>query len=175
MFMRLSHRVLVAFGANLGDRERTVRQGLDAVAEAPGVRLVAISPLYASDPVGLTDQPEFINGVAAFDTALEPELLLLLLQHVEREYGRVRTVENGPRTLDLDILFYDGESPHASATLTLPHPRWRERPFVTAPLTEVLTRCGWADDPMWRGIHAAAMRTDRTTGVRPVAPDPGEV
>lgn len=164
--MHLSHRVIVAFGSNLGDRERTIRQGLDSVAEAPGVRLVAVSPLYASDPVGVTDQPEFINGVAAFDTALNPELFLKLLQHVEKEYGRVRTVVNGPRTLDLDILFYDGETRHESETLTLPHPRWLQRPFVAAPLGDVLSESEWAKDRLWDGVRELLARADRTTGVR---------
>lgn len=162
-------RVLVAFGANLGDREGVIRAGLAAVGAAAGVRLVAVSPLYASDPVGYADQPEFINGVAAFDTLLAPEAFLALLLRTELQQGRVRGIPNGPRTLDLDVLFYDGESAFDSPVLQLPHPRWRERAFVTAPLADLLALDSLASDARWAGVRRALAGTDRVTGVRRLA------
>ena len=160
------HRAIVAFGANLGDREATIRASLEELDELVGLKLVAVSPLYASDPVGFADQPEFLNGVCAFDTALEPEVLLKVLLHTEKNFGRVRDIPNGPRTLDLDLLFYDGETAFASADLVLPHPRWRQRAFVTAPLADLLASPELARDSRWDGVREKLETTDRTTGVR---------
>lgn len=166
MFLSLSHRVLVAFGANLGERESVIRAGLAALDEVPGVKMAACSSLWASDPVGYADQPEFLNGVAAFDTALTAEVFLKLLLRVESDFGRVRTIPNGPRTLDLDVLFYDGEQAYRSPELTLPHPRWRERPFVCAPLAELLSMEPLAADRRWAGVREKLTSADASTGVR---------
>lgn len=162
----MNRRALVAFGANLGDREATILAALEALDEVPGVKLVATSPFYESDPVGYADQPTFINGVAAFDTALTPEVLLKLLLHVEKQFGRVRDIPNGPRTLDLDLLFQDGETPHVSPELTLPHPRWLSRPFVTAPLADLLASPDLADDTRWDSVREKLKFADTSTGVR---------
>lgn len=166
MITPLSHRVPIAFGSNLGDREKNIREGLESLDGTPGVKLVACSSLWASDPVGYADQPEFLNGVAVFDTALRPEVFLLLLLKVEAEFGRVRGVPNGPRTLDLDMLFYDGETVFHAPSLTLPHPRWRERPFVCAPLAEALAAPEVAPDRRWDGVRAKLAGADVSTGVR---------
>ena len=121
----------VGLGANLGDRDATIRA---AVAELPGV--VAISPLRETDPVGVTDQPRFLNGVAALETELAPRELLDVLLAVERRLGRERRERWGPRTIDLDLLLY-GDEVIDEDGLTVPHPRLRERRFVLEPLADL--------------------------------------
>ncbi|HJW27368.1 MAG TPA: 2-amino-4-hydroxy-6-hydroxymethyldihydropteridine diphosphokinase [Rhodocyclaceae bacterium] len=126
----------IALGANLGDPVATVRAAFAALSDLDGVRLVAASSLYRTAPVGLTDQPDFINAVARVDTCLAPEALLRALLGLEAEFGRVRQEKNGPRTLDLDLLLYENlvlDTPD----LVLPHPRLHLRAFVLAPLAEV--------------------------------------
>ena len=162
----MRHRAIIAFGANLGDREKTLRAALAALDATPGLKVTAVSPLYASDPVGYADQPEFINGVAALDTSLAPEELLHLLLKTETAFGRVRTFANGPRTLDLDLLFYDGLSRHSSQSLTLPHPRWRERPFVPAPLADLLAARELAPVTDWDDLRAELKALTDRTGIR---------
>lgn len=129
----------VALGANLGDPVATVRAAIVALAGIAGARLVAASSLYRTAPVGLKHQPDFINAVAALDVdaAVSPAPTLLeCLFAIEADFGRVRSVRNAPRTLDLDLLLY-GEERHGGPTLTLPHPRLTERAFVLAPLCEI--------------------------------------
>jgi 2-amino-4-hydroxy-6-hydroxymethyldihydropteridine diphosphokinase len=121
----------VGLGANLGDREATIRA---AVAALPGV--VAVSSLRETDPVGKTDQPEFLNGVAALETALSPRELLDVLLAVERSLGRERRERWGPRTIDLDLLLY-GNAVIDEPGLTVPHPRLHERRFTLEPLVEL--------------------------------------
>jgi 2-amino-4-hydroxy-6-hydroxymethyldihydropteridine diphosphokinase len=121
----------VGLGANLGDREGTIRA---AVAQLPGV--VAVSHLRETDPVGLTDQPRFLNGVAELETELAPRELLDVLLAVERRLGRERRERWGPRTIDLDLLLY-GDEVIDEDGLTVPHPRLHERPFVLEPLADL--------------------------------------
>lgn len=121
----------VGLGANLGDREDTIRA---AVAALPGV--VAVSALRETDAVGLTDQPCFLNGVAALETELSPRELLDVLLAVERELGRERRERWGPRTIDLDLLVY-GEETLDEPGLAVPHPRLHERRFALEPLAEL--------------------------------------
>lgn len=126
----------VALGANLGDPAAQVERALAELAQLPQTRLTARSGLYLSKPVGYTDQPDFINAVAELRTALSPRALLDALLDLEHRQGRDRGIKNGPRTLDLDLLLYDGLALH-EAGLTLPHPRMAERAFVLAPLAEI--------------------------------------
>lgn len=121
----------VGLGANLGDREKTIRA---AVAELPDV--VAVSPLRDTDPVGVTDQPRFLNGVAALETELAPRELLDVLLAVERQLGRERRERWGPRTIDLDLLLY-GDEVIEEDGLKIPHPRLHERRFVLEPLADL--------------------------------------
>jgi 2-amino-4-hydroxy-6-hydroxymethyldihydropteridine diphosphokinase len=121
----------VGLGANLGDREATIRA---AVAELPGV--VAVSSLRETDPVGITEQPRFLNGVAALETELTPRELLDVLLAVERRLGRERRQRWGPRTIDLDLLLY-GDEVIDDDGLTVPHPRLHERRFVLEPLADL--------------------------------------
>lgn len=124
----------VGFGSNLGDPALTLRLALARVASLG--RLDAISPVYRTAPIGGIAQPDFLNGVARLRTDLEPEPLLRGLLGIELEFGRQRTVRFGPRTLDLDLLWYEGVE-RSDALLTLPHPRAHEREFVLRPLCDI--------------------------------------
>lgn len=130
------HTAYIALGANLGDPASTVRAAFAALAELPGSRLVRSSSLYRTAPVGITEQPEFVNAAAELATGLEPEALLDALLAVEQVFGRVRAERNGPRTLDLDLLLYD-DLQLDLPRLTLPHPRLHLRAFVLQPLAEI--------------------------------------
>ena len=124
-------RAYVGLGANLGDREATIRA---ALAELPG--LVAVSELRETDPVGVVDQPAFLNGAAALETELSARELLDALLAIERELGRERRERWGPRTIDLDLLLY-GEERIDEPGLTVPHPRLHERRFALEPLADL--------------------------------------
>ena len=129
----------VALGANLGDPIATVRAAFEALRGVAGTRFIAASSLYRSAPVGLHDQPDFINAVAALevdDAVLPASTFLDTLFAIEASFGRVRSTRNAPRTLDLDLLLF-GDTARHSAGLTLPHPRMVERAFVLAPLAEI--------------------------------------
>jgi 2-amino-4-hydroxy-6-hydroxymethyldihydropteridine diphosphokinase len=131
-------RAYIALGANLGDRERTIRAALADLAATPGVEVVAVSSLVETDPVGYLDQPRFLNGAAALETTLAARELLELLLAVERRFGRARegVPPQGPRTLDLDLLLY-GSARIEEPGLRIPHPRLHERRFVLEPLAEL--------------------------------------
>ena len=131
-------RAYVALGSNLGDREQTLLDAVRALGAAPGVRLAAVSSLTETEPVGVVDQPRFLNGAAALDTTLPARALLELLLDVERRFGRSRegVPAQGPRTLDLDLLLY-GEEEIDEPGLQVPHPRLHERSFVLEPLQEL--------------------------------------
>jgi 2-amino-4-hydroxy-6-hydroxymethyldihydropteridine diphosphokinase len=124
-------RAYVGVGANLGDREATIRSAVDAL---PGV--VAVSELRETDPVGVVEQPPFLNGAVALETDLPPRELLDMLLAVERGLGRERRERWGPRTIDLDLLLY-GDETIDEPGLTVPHPRLHERRFALQPLLEL--------------------------------------
>ena len=133
-------RAVIAYGANLGDREATIASATRSVAELPGVQLVAVSPVYETAAItddGVDhDAPGYLNGVIVIETTLEPLALLDARQAVEAEHGRVRTTHWGDRTLDLDLIDYGGQV-SADARLVLPHPRAHERAFVLQPWLDV--------------------------------------
>jgi 2-amino-4-hydroxy-6-hydroxymethyldihydropteridine diphosphokinase len=130
-------RAYVGLGANLGDRERTLRAAVDALGAEDGIEVVALSTLRETEPVGVGEQPRFLNGAAALETALSAHDLLEVLLAVEQRFGRVRVPgEHGPRTLDLDLLLYGGEEIDELG-LAVPHPRLHERAFVLEPLAEL--------------------------------------
>jgi 2-amino-4-hydroxy-6-hydroxymethyldihydropteridine diphosphokinase len=124
-------RAYVGLGSNLGDREATIRGAVEAL---PGV--VAVSTLRETDPVGVTEQPAFLNGAVVLETDLSARELLELLLSVERSLGRERRERWGPRTIDLDLLLY-GDEAIDEPGLTVPHPRLHERRFVLEPLAEL--------------------------------------
>jgi 2-amino-4-hydroxy-6-hydroxymethyldihydropteridine diphosphokinase len=131
-------RAYVGLGANLGDREGTIRRAVGLLGAEQGVEVVAVSSLRETEPVGYRDQPPFLNGALAVETTLPPRALLERLLTVERKLGRERgTVPRfGPRTIDLDLLLYGGEVVDEPG-LAVPHPRLAERRFVLEPLHEL--------------------------------------
>lgn len=130
-------RAYIGIGSNLGDPAANVRAGVSALRRLADSTLVAASSLYRTAPIGITDQPDFINAVVALDTRLRPAVLLGHLLAIERLHGRRRSpVHGGPRSLDLDLLLC-GELRMTAADLTLPHPRLHERAFVLVPLHEI--------------------------------------
>lgn len=130
----------VALGANLDDPVAQVRAAGAALANVPDSRLLRLSSLYRTAPVGIRAQPDFINAVAALATRLPPPQLLDALFAVERRFGRRREFYQAPRTLDLDLLLYD-ELVVDSLPLSVPHPRMHLRAFVLAPLLEIAPHC----------------------------------
>jgi 2-amino-4-hydroxy-6-hydroxymethyldihydropteridine diphosphokinase len=164
-------RAYIGLGANVGDAEATLAEAVGALANLPGVRLIAVSRLYATTPVGVTAQPAFRNAVVALDVPAGPDPatgatdLLVALKDLERGFGRRRRERWGPRELDLDILLFgrarlaierppDGRSldaadpAKASKLLEVPHPEARHRLFVLAPLADIaagLRPPGWGE------------------------------
>ena len=124
----------IALGSNLGDREATLNSALKRLRDLGEV--TAVSSIFETDPVGFADQPPYLNAVIELGTKLSAEELLTELQKVEMEYGRERSFQNAPRTLDLDLLLY-GDIVIESAELIVPHPRMHERAFVLTPLVEI--------------------------------------
>ena len=150
-------RAYVALGANLGDRERTLREAVDTLAGEAGIAVLAVSTLRETEPVGVGEQPPFLNGAAELETSLTARELLDLLLAVEERFGRVRSPgEHGPRTLDLDLLLY-GDQTFDEPGLHVPHPRLHERRFVLEPLAELapgLLVPGRGDmESLLRGVH----------------------
>ena len=133
-------RAVIAFGANLGDREATIDAAVRALADADGVELVAVSPIYETPALKTTgvdhDAPGYLNGVLVVETVLDPHALLDVLQRIEDEQGRVRVERWGDRTLDLDLIDVDGLE-LSDDRLELPHPRAWQRAFVLQPWLDV--------------------------------------
>ncbi|PKM43427.1 MAG: 2-amino-4-hydroxy-6-hydroxymethyldihydropteridine diphosphokinase [Gammaproteobacteria bacterium HGW-Gammaproteobacteria-1] len=165
-------RAYIGLGSNLDDPAQQLRRALEALAQLPQTRLAGCSRFYRSAPLGPQDQPDYINAVAALDTALEAEALLDALQAIEAAQGRVRLRRWGPRTLDLDLLLY-GRETLTTPRLTVPHPGLAERNFVLYPLadlapemvlpdgralTDLLKQCDAA------GLEALDPRRNTTTG-----------
>ena len=130
-------RAYVGLGANVGPREETLRQAVELLATEDGVEVVGVSTLRETDPVGVVDQPRFLNGAVAVETTLSARELLDVLLRVERTLGRVRDGTRwGPRTIDLDLLVFADEVVDEPG-LRVPHPRLQERGFALEPLAEL--------------------------------------
>jgi 2-amino-4-hydroxy-6-hydroxymethyldihydropteridine diphosphokinase len=147
--------ILVAIGANLPDRAgalplATCRAGVEALRALPGLRLASVSPWYRTAPVPASEQPEFCNGVARLEGACDPEWLLHRLHAIEARAGRVRSVANAARVLDLDLIECNGALRDGS--LVLPHPRAHQRGFVLLPLNDVAP--DWIHPRLGRGAAA---------------------
>ena len=127
-------RVFIGFGSNLGDRRENISKALELIKERCSI--VKVSSIYETEPVGYLDQGMFLNGVLEVESKLNCRELLEFLLSIEDELGRVRTIKDGPRTMDLDILFY-GDSIIEEEDLIVPHPRLHERKFVLEPLNEL--------------------------------------
>lgn len=126
----------LSLGANLGNREETLQEAVRRIGAAESVELTAVSSVYETEPWGKLDQPRFLNLAVAVETTLSPEALLALAQKIEKELGRVRHERWGARTIDIDILCFEGVERN-TPELTLPHPYMTERAFVLVPLAEI--------------------------------------
>lgn len=132
----MSVRAYLALGSNVGDRKQALAQAVKALQETKEIKVTKLSAIYETDPVGYTDQPAFLNMVAAIDTTLAPNELLLQILGIEQQLGRIRTVRWGPRVIDIDILLY-GKEHVEQPDLQVPHPFMSERAFVLIPLKDV--------------------------------------
>lgn len=129
----------VGLGSNIEEPATQLRRAYEALATLPDTRLIAVSSVYESLPMGPTDQPSFLNACAHIDTTISPSELLTALLAIETTMGRIRKRHWGERCIDLDLLFY-GDVSLQSERLTLPHPGLYQRDFVLMPLAELLGR-----------------------------------
>jgi 2-amino-4-hydroxy-6-hydroxymethyldihydropteridine diphosphokinase len=129
--------VYLGIGSNAGDREANIQKALGILKEHEDIDILATSAFIETDPVGGPPQEKFLNGAIKVSTVLRPLDLLTQLQIIERRMGRHKTEENGPRPMDLDILFYDDVVIVDGKNLCVPHPRVAERFFVLKPLSEI--------------------------------------
>ena len=127
------HRALVGIGGNVGDTPRRFEHLYWFLKRSKKVTLIASAPIYRNPPFGYLDQADFYNSLILLQTSLTPRELLHFLLRVEKRFGRRRTIKDGPRTLDLDIIFYD-DVRIDSKTLKIPHPEWMNRSSVLIPL-----------------------------------------
>jgi 2-amino-4-hydroxy-6-hydroxymethyldihydropteridine diphosphokinase len=159
-------QAFIGVGANLGDRWATIRKAQAALAREPGIATVEPSAVFETAPVGVTDQPLFLNLVLGIETSLTPERLLEVLHALEMAAGRrrEREVRWGPRPLDLDLLLFEGET-RTGPGLILPHPRMWERAFVLAPLRELLARSARFERAVWADLRARLTSGKAEAGV----------
>ncbi|MEE4545187.1 2-amino-4-hydroxy-6-hydroxymethyldihydropteridine diphosphokinase [Streptomyces sp. V4-01] len=157
---------VVALGSNMGNRLETLQGAVDALEDTPGVRVKAVSPVYETDPWGVApgSQADYFNAVVVVRTTLPPESLLERGHAIEEAYLRVRTERWGPRTIDVDIVAYEG-TVRDDPRLTLPHPRAHERAFVLVPWYDVEPAAVLPG----RGPVAELVETVGRQGVRPRA------
>ncbi|HAA01806.1 MAG TPA: 2-amino-4-hydroxy-6-hydroxymethyldihydropteridine diphosphokinase [Syntrophobacteraceae bacterium] len=130
------HTVFLGLGSNLGNPEQTCLEAIELVRNHPDIQMAGVSSLYRTEPMGVTDQGWFVNAAIGCTTAVSPESLLQAISQIERSFGRVRVERWGPRTLDIDILFFD-DLCLTTPELTIPHPRLHQRRFVLVPLAEI--------------------------------------
>lgn len=133
--------VYLGLGSNLGDRVGHVQQALTMLQSHPQIKLLSTSSFYETEPVGFADQDWFVNAVVAIETDLTPNALLLHCQNIEEKLQRVRLIDNknGPRTIDVDILFYDTLVMN-TPDLVIPHPGFHERAYTLVPFLEINSR-----------------------------------
>jgi 2-amino-4-hydroxy-6-hydroxymethyldihydropteridine diphosphokinase len=158
--------VFIGLGSNLGDRVANIAASLRALADSPGVHVLAVSRVYESEPWGLAGQPRFANAVARLDVRGEADAFLVLLHDIETRLGRVREERFGPRVIDLDLLLF-GDEEWDSPELTLPHPRMLERDFVVTPLLEIAPQATLPDGSAVTRRQAVAGPVTRDMGPVP--------
>lgn len=129
-------KALIGIGSNIGDRKEYIDTAIDALNHIPSVQVLRMSPIYESEPWGYANQEKFYNAVIEVETNLTAYTLLGVCLGIEAGVGRVRSIKNGPRVLDLDLLLFEGQE-SMTAELTLPHPRMFERDFVLIPLRDL--------------------------------------
>ena len=131
---RSPRRIYLSMGTNLGNRRANLERALRLLTAK--VKLLKVSPIYETKPIGYANQPDFLNIVYMGATRLSPEQLLAFVKSTERQMGRKRTFKNGPRIIDIDIIFF-GRSVVSTPGLTIPHPRAVGREFVLRPLADI--------------------------------------
>jgi 2-amino-4-hydroxy-6-hydroxymethyldihydropteridine diphosphokinase len=144
---------LLGLGSNIGNRAEFIGRAISRINSIPGAKIFAISESYDSDPVGYLDQENFLNICLAITYKKSAEDLLEETAKIESELGRVRTLINGPRTIDIDLLHSDEEKIN-SPSLVIPHPRWKERSFVVYPLRHLLHSPALAKETRWDWLRA---------------------
>ncbi|NLT11627.1 MAG: 2-amino-4-hydroxy-6-hydroxymethyldihydropteridine diphosphokinase [Clostridiaceae bacterium] len=132
----LKHDVYLSLGSNIGNRIDHLRNAITMIKDNPAIDFVRVSSVYETRPVDYLQQPDFLNIACHIHTRLSPDELLRFTQSIELELGRVRTVQKGPRTIDIDIIMFGDVRIH-SERLVLPHPRMSERAFVIVPLRQI--------------------------------------
>jgi 2-amino-4-hydroxy-6-hydroxymethyldihydropteridine diphosphokinase len=155
--------VYLGLGSNVGEREQNLQAAVDRLHSGE-LRITRLSSVYETEPQGMRNQRWFLNLVAEAETELFPRQLLGRIVKIERELGRRRVVKNGPRTIDIDILFF-GNAVVQTSELTIPHPRFAERRFVLAPMAELAPEL---HDPVTRRPIRDLLPETSGQGVRPV-------
>lgn len=130
------NEIIIGLGTNIGDRKKNLDKAIELLNEHEAITIEDVSSIYETKPVGYAQQDEFLNMVIKGKTELRPSALLDACQAIEKELGREKTVVNGPRIIDLDILVYNNENRQLE-NLRIPHPRMHERAFVLIPLHEI--------------------------------------
>ncbi len=149
--VRLSHRVFIGLGSNLGDRHGRMRAALKLLDEHPQITLEKHTGFVETEPWGVQDQPDFLNAVACITTTLEPHALLAELKHIEKELGREKRNQKwGPREIDLDILLF-GDLVIKTNNLVIPHERLTERQFILGQLLEI-------EENIFHPVHRVPLR-----------------
>lgn len=128
--------VFLGLGSNLGNREENIKKAVELLCKNSNINLLKQSKIIETKPVGGPLQPDYLNAVIKIETLLTPKEILNSIQRIENNFKRVRTVKNGPRTIDIDILLYDNIN-FNEENLTIPHPRMWQRDFVKLPLFEI--------------------------------------
>jgi len=131
--------VYLSLGANVGDRVGNIKSAIKELASVENIKIERKSSFYLTEPVGLKEQPEFVNCTVKIKTTLPPGRLLKVIKSIERKLGRKKTIRYGPRTIDIDILFY-GEKVISTKKLTIPHRELTNRKFVIIPLREIIEK-----------------------------------
>ena len=144
-------RAYLGLGSNLGDRAAHLQFALDGLAVRAGT-VVAVSPVYETEPVGGPEQPDYLNAVVAVDTDLDAHGLLAVAKELEREAGREPGARWGPRPLDVDVLIV-GDDRVADDDLVVPHPRMSQRAFVLAPMADIAPGLVVASTAGWQGVR----------------------
>ena len=158
------HIVYLAFGSNLGDRYSNLAAALQRLRDVVEIR--AVSSIYETDPVGYLDQPRFYNIVCSGTTALSAPELLKSAKEIESALGRQPSFRNGPRLIDIDIIFYD-DLLISQGDLIIPHPRMAERAFVLVPLVEIAPQ---VVDPISGQTAQELLQNVSQEGVKKLAP-----
>ncbi|MFM1843196.1 MAG: 2-amino-4-hydroxy-6-hydroxymethyldihydropteridine pyrophosphokinae [Cyanobacteriota bacterium] len=154
-----SSRAVIGLGGNIGSVLETLNQAIAVLDQTPGITVAQCSSWYQSPPVG-PPQPDFINGCALLDVTLSPQALLKSLLAIEQHFGRIRQERWGPRTLDLDLIFYGNQQLNLP-NLQVPHPQFHLRPFVLFPLAEIAPQ--WLDPRSGQTVQELLTKVDGST------------